>query len=129
MLGEKSISSEKRFCEGIAAAVNLVVTCEILAPCAIGGYQILTDAALGRVGQQGPALFKVVLEMRRLPVSLQGGLVSVDLVEIETVLIVLVLDYVEAQAARLVLLRMLGVVTDDFQEFLHVFRFYLDGHM
>src|SRR4030095_9262889 len=108
---------------------NPLSRCEILTPGAIGRYQVLTDAAFGRAGQQGPALLEVVLEMRSLPMRLQRRLVPVDLVEIKTVRILLVLDHVEAQAARLVLLRMLRVVTDNLQEFLHVLGFYLNGHM
>src|SRR4029453_14171756 len=108
---------------------NPISRCEILTPGAIGGHQVLTDAALWRAGQQGPALLEVVLEMRSLPMRLQRRLVPVDLVEIKTVRIVLVLDHGEAKTTRLVLFRIPAVVTGDLQKFFYGLRVFLFGHM
>jgi hypothetical protein len=49
-------------------------------------------------------------------VRLQRGLVTVDLIEIETARVVAVLDDIKAKAARLVTFRMLRVVAGDVQE-------------
>src|SRR3990167_3351508 len=101
----------------------------ILTPGGVGGHQVLAEAALGRGGQPALALLEVELEVARLPVRRQRRLVAVDLVEIEKVRVVPVLDHVEAQAAGLVLLRMLRIVADDFQELRDVLGFYLDSHV
>ena len=58
----------------------------------------------------------------------QGGHVAVDLVEVETVLVLLILQNVEAHAAGLVALGADRVVLDRCEEFLALVWLDLDRH-
>src|SRR5580765_6912684 len=98
-----------------------------LPPSAVGRNDVPGEAALRRGGEQWLALFKIELEMRRLAVRLQGGFIAIDYVEIETIRIVTIAQHVEAQASRLVLLRMLRIVAHDFEKFRGMLRLHLDG--
>ena len=58
--------------------------------------------------------------MRRLAVRLQRCLIFIDLVVVEAVSVIPVLNNVEAQASRLVLLGMLRIMAHRFQVFGHM---------
>src|ERR1700757_1538509 len=60
---------------------------------------------------------------------LKGCLIPVHLVKIETVRVVPVLNHIKAQTTGLVLLRMLGIVTDNFQEIGAMLGFYLNSNV
>jgi hypothetical protein len=102
---------------------------EVLTPSVVRRDQIFAKATLGGSSQPRLHLFKVEFEMRSLPVGLQGRLVLVHFIEIEAIWVIAVLDNIEAKTAGLILLRMLRIMTNDFEKLRNVLRFYLHCYL
>ena len=99
-----------------------------LLPALVRGEDVRAAHHLGRGGPPVSDGVAPLDEVRRLPVRLEGGLVSVHLVQVDPVRVRLVLDDVEPQAARLVVHRAPGVVEHGFDELLAELGLDLDFH-